>query len=107
MDDLAAYGSLFLAALLAATILPAQSEAVLGYLDSMGEYNAYVLLLLATTGNVLGSVVNWAMAATSSPSRSDAGSPSSLRKSTARRRGSSAGVSGPCCWRGRPSTAIR
>jgi membrane protein YqaA with SNARE-associated domain len=61
MDDLAAYGGLFLAALLAATILPAQSEAVLGYLDAAGAHDARVLLLVATAGNVLGSVVNWAM----------------------------------------------
>lgn len=61
MDDLAAYGGLFAAALLAATVLPAQSEVVLGYLDATGAHDVRVLLLVATTGNVLGSVVNWAM----------------------------------------------
>jgi membrane protein YqaA with SNARE-associated domain len=61
VDDLAAYGGLFAAALLAATILPAQSEAVLGFLDASGAHDPGVLLLVATAGNVLGSVVNWAM----------------------------------------------
>jgi membrane protein YqaA with SNARE-associated domain len=61
MDDLAVYGGLFVTALLAATVLPAQSEAVLGYLDATGAHDARVLLLVATTGNVLGSVVNWVM----------------------------------------------
>jgi membrane protein YqaA with SNARE-associated domain len=47
VDDLAAYGGLFAAALLAATILPAQSEAVLGFLDASGAHDPGVLLLVA------------------------------------------------------------
>ncbi|WP_432345243.1 YqaA family protein [Shinella yambaruensis] len=59
MSTLAAYGGLFLAALVAATILPAQSEAVLGGLLATGTYSSALLILVAGTGNVLGSVVNW------------------------------------------------
>ncbi len=55
---LAAHAGLFFSAFLAATILPAQSEAVLAGLLLAG-YTPWILLLVATTGNVLGSVVNW------------------------------------------------
>lgn len=53
--------TLFLSALVAATLLPAQSELVLGALIMAGAHPLWVLLLVATTGNVLGSCVNWAM----------------------------------------------
>ena len=59
MSAFAAYGSLFLAALVAATILPAQSEAVLAGLLLTGTYSAVLLVLVAGIGNVLGSIVNW------------------------------------------------
>ena len=59
MSAVAAYGGLFLAAFLAATILPAQSEAVLAGLLAGGHFSPVVLILVAGTGNVLGSVVNW------------------------------------------------
>ncbi|HKS12372.1 MAG TPA: YqaA family protein [Pseudomonas sp.] len=51
--------ALFLSAFGAATLLPLQSEAVLvGLLLRQPEAVA-MLLLVATAGNVLGSVVNW------------------------------------------------
>lgn len=59
MNTLAAYGGLFLAALIAATILPAQSEAVLAGLLVTGRYSPVLLILVAGIGNVLGSVINW------------------------------------------------
>lgn len=59
MSALAAYGGLFLAAFAAATILPAQSEAVLAGLLAAGNHAPALLILVAGTGNVLGSVVNW------------------------------------------------
>jgi membrane protein YqaA with SNARE-associated domain len=52
---------LFLAALAAATLIPAQSEAVLVALILQGVHPVWVLLVVATAGNVLGSVVNWVM----------------------------------------------
>ena len=54
-----AYVGLFASALVAATILPMQSEAVLVGLLINGEHLVVMLLLIATVGNVLGSVINW------------------------------------------------
>lgn len=59
MSDLAAYAGLFGAAFVAATILPAQSEAVLVGLLLTGAYPPALLLLVASVGNVAGSVMNW------------------------------------------------
>jgi membrane protein YqaA with SNARE-associated domain len=59
MSDVAAYGGLFLAAFLAATILPAQSEALLAGLLIAGKQPAFLLLAVASAGNVLGSLLNW------------------------------------------------
>lgn len=61
MDDAAAYGGLFLTALVAATLLPAQSELLLAGLSASGSYDVTLLLLVATAGNVLGSAINWAL----------------------------------------------
>lgn len=49
---------LFISAFLAATILPLSSEVVLSALF-LNEFNPVMLWLVATTGNVLGSVVNY------------------------------------------------
>lgn len=54
-----AYFSLFAAAFLAATIFPAQSEALLLALIVGGSYSVGWLVLVATLGNTLGSVLNW------------------------------------------------
>lgn len=59
MTSLTAYGSLFLISLLAATIFPAQSELVLAALLATGDHSPLALFAVATSGNVLGSVVNW------------------------------------------------
>jgi len=56
---LAGYLGLFFAAFGAATLLPLQSEAVLVGLLLSGHYSLWLLLAIATFGNVLGSVVNW------------------------------------------------
>ena len=53
------YLGLFVAAVGAATLLPLQSEAVLVGLLLSGQYNLWLLLGIATLGNVQGSVVNW------------------------------------------------
>lgn len=58
---LAAHGGLFLAAFLAATVLPAQSEALLAGLLLTKTYPVWSLVLVASLGNVLGSVLNWLM----------------------------------------------
>ena len=59
--DLGALVSLFFAALVAATLIPAQSEAVLVGLILLGGHPVWVLLAVATAGNVLGAVINWAL----------------------------------------------
>lgn len=61
MDDLAVLGGLFGIAFLAATILPAQSEAALAGLILTGAYPVATLVLVASAGNILGSSVNWAL----------------------------------------------
>lgn len=50
---------LFFSALLAATLFPAQSEAVFTALILYGSDPVWTLWLVATLGNVLGSVINW------------------------------------------------
>jgi membrane protein YqaA with SNARE-associated domain len=59
MIDYSIYTGLFMAAFLAATILPMQSEAVLVGLLLTGDYSPTVLLAVASCGNVLGAVLNW------------------------------------------------
>jgi membrane protein YqaA with SNARE-associated domain len=61
MMDIAAYGGLFLTALLAATVFPAQSEILLAGMHASGQYDVAILVLAATLGNVLGSACNWAI----------------------------------------------
>ena len=55
MFELTSYIGLFLAALGAATLLPMQSEAVLAGMLVSEKYLPLTLLLVATTGNDLGS----------------------------------------------------
>jgi membrane protein YqaA with SNARE-associated domain len=50
---------LFATSLLAATIVPAQSEAVLAGLALAGNHSLVVLVAVATLGNVLGACINW------------------------------------------------
>ena len=54
-----AYLGLFMAAFVAATILPAQSESVLVLMILAGKQPVAALVAVASLGNVLGSVVNW------------------------------------------------
>ncbi len=59
MVDLATYSTLFLIALAAATILPLQSEAALIGLIIADRQPVWMLVTVASVGNVLGSIVNW------------------------------------------------
>ncbi len=61
MTDLAVYTGLFLVAFLAATIFPAQSEVVLTGLLLGGDYTPWMLVLVASVGNILGAVFNWGL----------------------------------------------
>ena len=53
------YGGLFLTALVAATLLPAQSELLLATLLVQSGEPAWALIAVATLGNSAGSAVNW------------------------------------------------
>lgn len=59
MWEVSGYLGLFLSSFIAATFLPMQSEAVLVALLLAGKLPVMTLLVVASVGNVLGSVVNW------------------------------------------------
>ncbi|MFN3547560.1 MAG: YqaA family protein [Mesorhizobium sp.] len=61
MADLAVYAGLFAVAFVAATILPAQSEAALVGLIVANAQPLALLVIAASIGNTLGAVVNWAL----------------------------------------------
>ncbi len=50
---------LFAAAFGAATLLPLQSEAVLLGMSLQAHYPTYILVAVASVGNILGSCLNW------------------------------------------------
>ena len=51
--------SLFVSALLSATILPGGSEALLVYLDAAAEHGFWTLLLVASVGNTIGGMTSY------------------------------------------------
>ena len=53
------YFSLFTLSFIVATIVPFGSEIYFATLLATGNYNSLLLLIVASTGNVLGSVFNW------------------------------------------------
>ena len=55
------YLSLFIISFLAATILPFSSELTVAGLMATSNYDNLLLLIVASLGNILGSVVNWAL----------------------------------------------
>lgn len=61
MDAVLTLSGLFAIAFVAATILPAQSEAALVGLLVAGTHSPVLLVAVASLGNVLGAVVNWAL----------------------------------------------
>ncbi|EAU41796.1 hypothetical protein FP2506_15224 [Fulvimarina pelagi HTCC2506] len=61
MTDIAILAGLFWSAFLAATILPGASEVVLVATLTETVVDPVTAVLVASTGNTLGSVVNWAM----------------------------------------------
>ena len=56
---MSAYAALFAGSLLAATLLPFSSEAMLAALLAARPGEVWPLLAVATLGNTLGSVINW------------------------------------------------
>jgi membrane protein YqaA with SNARE-associated domain len=61
MVDVSILAGLFLVALAAGSILPAQSEAALAALLLTSGHSPTLLIATATTGNVVGSLINWAL----------------------------------------------
>lgn len=59
MAEVAIYTGLFLTAFGAATILPLQSEWVVAGLLLDGSHPWEMVILVASLGNILGSMVNW------------------------------------------------
>ena len=59
MTDLLVYAGMFAIALLAASILPFQSEAALAVLLIAGKQPVGLLILFASLGNIVGSTINW------------------------------------------------
>ena len=55
------YLSLFFISFLAATVLPFSSELTLAGLIATSNYNNLLLLIIASFGNISGSVVNWVL----------------------------------------------
>jgi membrane protein YqaA with SNARE-associated domain len=55
------YLGLFGAAFLSATVLPFQSEAILFGMLLLEHYPTWLLVVVASLGNTLGSVVNWVL----------------------------------------------
>jgi membrane protein YqaA with SNARE-associated domain len=59
MEHFGEYAGLFAAAFLAATVLPFQSEVILFGMLITEHYQTWLLVLVASVGNILGSCVNW------------------------------------------------
>ena len=55
------YLFLFTISFLAATVLPFSSELTLAGLITTSNYNNLFLLIVASLGNILGSIVNWTL----------------------------------------------
>lgn len=53
------YFGLFVTAFLAATLIPVSSEVVLGALTAAQGFEIWMLVIVASAGNTLGSAINW------------------------------------------------
>ena len=60
MAEVGLFG-LFLSAFVSATLVPMSSEAVLAALIAAHGWDVVLLVLVATAGNTLGAMVNWAL----------------------------------------------
>ena len=57
--DLVSLWGLFLSSFISATLLPGGSEAVLAMLARAQQYDPWLLLALASSGNTLGALTTW------------------------------------------------
>ncbi len=104
MADLAVYAGLFLTAFIAATILPMQSEAALAGLIILKSQPVWLLVAVASVGNVAGSFANWLLGVALNVSGMSAGFRSGRRRCNGRRTGTGVMANGPCCSAGRRSS---
>ena len=61
MDAFEVYTSLFISSFLSSTLLPGHSELTLTAFILMKKYPVINLIFFASTGNILGSLINWCM----------------------------------------------
>lgn len=61
MDTLTSLTALFLLSFSAATLLPGGSEAALLAMAALSEHTTLTLLIVASVGNILGSVLNYGL----------------------------------------------
>lgn len=54
-------GGLFISAFISSTIAPGGSEAVLAYMVAAGDYQAGLIVAVATIGNTLGAITTWGL----------------------------------------------
>ncbi len=106
MDTFLALAGLFGVAFLAATVLPAQSEAALVGLQLAG-YPVAVLVLVGSAGNTLGALVNWALGRGLGRYRDSRWFPVSPPALDRACDGIGGGAAGACSCRGRRSAGTR
>ena len=80
MAHLFEFLGLFAVAFLAATVFPFQSEVGLAGMVLAEHYPIWLLVMVASLGNVLGSIVNWLLGASSRASKVGGGSRSRASK---------------------------
>jgi len=61
MNAFEVYTSLFISSFLSSTLLPGHSELTLTAFILMKKYPVINLIIFASTGNILGSLINWFM----------------------------------------------
>ena len=61
MNALEVYSSLFISSFLSSTLLPGHSELTLTAFIFLEKYPILDLILFASIGNILGSILNWGM----------------------------------------------
>ena len=59
MSAIEVYSSLFISSFLSSTLLPGHSELTLTAFIILKEYSVIYLILFASIGNILGSILNW------------------------------------------------
>jgi membrane protein YqaA with SNARE-associated domain len=61
MTDFEVYTSLFISSFLSSTLLPGHSELTLTTFIFLKKYSIIELIIFASIGNILGSILNWCM----------------------------------------------